>query len=536
MKKYTLKIGLSLILLAGLNDMAIAQASGSAEAIGGTIGSSAFSSAPGDTTSSVAETLYLGPGNYQIDGIWEVYSKNIWISPDATITGNGKIIFFNPSVAGGAASPTLIDGNNNAAFVNVNLELRNAANMVLTDLPGPGAPWTDVAANANLTLGKDLNLAVANGDVLLGNYDLVTATAATLSNYQPDRFVVTNGTGHLVHNNYTGAFTYPIGIAEGDYTPASVNNTIGNTIHASVQDYATSLPVEYSFNGINRTWNIYADNAAGNSLIDLQHNTATNGTNYNDALTFVTQYSAAAPNTSGQTTLSTTAWQSNNQAAGSGSGSLTTGATIGTASERSLAYTTLATTATDPISFFTKSSNQAIPLPVTLTGFTGSTGNCAAILTWSVAESKQIRLFALQRSRQGAAFETIAQIMPKSNNSNYTYTDASLLPGEAWYRLQLIYADNKDNYSKTVALNVRCDEPQAINAYPNPVNSRLTVTGISADSKLQLLNATGQIVFEAIATGTVQELDLHTLPGGTYVLNILRDHRLVRSLKLTKDK
>src|ERR1700678_3445538 len=88
--------------------------------------------AAGDTTATVSETLYLGPGNYQINGTWQIYSKNVWISPAAALVGAGSIRFFNPSAAGGDPGPTLVDGNNNSAAINLNLALHNAAGLSLT--------------------------------------------------------------------------------------------------------------------------------------------------------------------------------------------------------------------------------------------------------------------------------------------------------------------------------------------------------------------------------------------------------------------
>lgn len=512
----------------------MAQGAGSVETSGGTVGSSVVSMAASDTTTSIAESLYIGPGNYQIDGTWNIYSKNIWISPEAVITGTGTIKFFNPSDAGGASSPTLIDGNNSTAFINVNIELHNASNLILTDLAGPGAPWADATGLANLAIGGALTFAVANGNAVLGDYDMVTATAATLNNYQPDRFVITNGTGHLVHNNYTGAFTYPVGIAQGDYTPASVNNTVANTIHVMVQDYTTSASIESGTDGINRTWNIYADNATANSLVDLQHNMATNNASYNDAISFVTQYSATAPNTTGQTTLSQSNWQSNNPGAGSGSGTLTTGATIGTASERSLTYTTLATTASAPEASFTKSSNPITPLPLDLTSFSGKAVNCTAMLSWTTAEESGMSHFDLQKSIDGNSFRQLASIAVKGSNSQYAYTDKEVTSAENYYRLRIVSLDGKETYSNVLSLNVDCHRSQDITVYPNPFSDKITVQGINIGNELNITDITGRTMAMVIADNTLQHIDMSSYPGGVYLLRIVQNGVSLKTVKLLK--
>jgi hypothetical protein len=512
----------------------MAQGTGSAETSGGTAGASAVSMAASDTTISVSESLYIGPGNYQINGTWNIYSKNVWISPEAIITGTGTIKFFNPSDAGGASSPTLIDGNNSAAFINVNIELHNASNLILTDLAGPGAPWIDAIGAANLAIGGAFTFAVANGNVLLGNYDMVTATAATLNNYQPDRFVVTNGTGHLVHNNYTGTFTYPVGIAQGDYTPASINNTIANTIHVMVQDYTTSTSAESGTDGINRTWNIYADNATANSLLDLQHNMATNNASYNDAISFVTRYSATAPNTTGQTSLSQSNWQSNNPGAGTGTGTLTTGATIAIASERSLSYTTLATAAAAPEASFTKSSNPVTPLPLDLTSFSGIGVNCAALLSWTTAEESGMSHFDLEKSQDGTSFEQLAKIALIGSNSKYTYTDRAVTTAKYYYRLRMPTLHGKETYSNILPLQVDCGQSQDITVYPNPFNDRITVKGTSAGNELNITDVTGRTVATVKADNTIAQIDMGSFTNGIYLLRIIQNGVALKTIKLVK--
>ena len=516
--------------------VAAAQGTGSAEVTGGTVGFSVVSMAASDTTTSVAESLYIGPGNYQIDGTWNIYSKNVWISPDATIAGTGTIKFYNPSAAGGTSGPTLIDGNNSAASIDVNIELYNASNLILTDLAGPGAPWTDATGLANITIGKGFSFAVANGNVVLGNYDMVTAAAATLSNYQPDRFVITNGTGHLVHSNYTGAFTYPVGIAQGDYTPASVNNTVANTIHVMVQNYIASVSTESGADGVNRTWNIYADNAAANSLVNLQHNMATNNTSYNDAASFVTQYSATAPNTTGQTNLSQSNWQSNNQGTGTGTGTLTTGATIVTASERSLSYSALATAAAAPEAYYTKSSNPITPLPLDLTSFSGKALACTAILSWSTAEESGMSHFDLQKSIDGNSFERITSMAVRGSNSQYTYTDRDIAATEQYYRLRIVSLDGKETYSKVLFLNMDCHRTQDITVYPNPFNNTITVHGVNTGSRIWIMDITGRRVVTMIADNTMQHIDLSPYPDGVYLLGNQDNSMPVRTIKIVKQQ
>lgn len=465
--------GLALILL-GVGGNAVAQGPGSSEATGGTAGASAMDLVAGDVTASASESLYIGPGIYTIDGVWEVYSKNVWISPDATFAGTGTLKFMNPSVAGGAPSATLIDGNNSTNFINVNIELDNASGMSLTDIEGPGAPWTDATGLANLSTGADFKFNVANGNVELGNFDMITASSATLSGYQPSRFVVTNGSGHLVHQNYTGNFVYPVGVSAGDYTPAAINSTAANTFHVSVQDYASSASPETGDNGIDRTWNIYTDNGAVAATVDLEHNSATDQASFNDGSEFVTRWGASTPNTTGDNMLSQTSWQSNTLVAGD-PGVLSSSGSVPGAIETSHSYSSFGIAAGDPIAFYTKSSNQLTPLPITLVSFEGTDKNCQAVLQWSTSMEMSFDHFDVQQSNDGIVFKTIATVRGNQAAGGSAYSGAYDQPaGSIFYRLGMVDKDGSVTYSNTIVVRTSCDvgDKNQLSVYPNPLIGR----------------------------------------------------------------
>lgn len=490
-----------------------AQSSGSAETYTG------IGIASGGTAATASETIYIGPGNYQVDGTWEIYSKYIWISSDAVITGTGSIHFYNPSAAGGAASATLVDGNSNSAYINLNLVLHNASNMVLTDQAAPaGSGWTDATGNASLTTGKDFLFNVANGNIFLGTHDMITATAATLSGYQPDRFVVTDGTGHLVHNNYTGAFTYPVGIAAGDYTPANINNSgTANTFHVLVQNYATSASFEAGANGIDRTWNIYADNAGSNAVINLQHNTVTNQTNFSNASNFVTRYSATTPNTTGDVATSVSAWQSNNLGAGTATGSLTTGSPVAGASERSRTYTGFATSAGTETAYYSKSSNQVNTLPLQLISFTAAAQQCNTILHWKTADEMNFDHFEIEYSGDGRFYIKAGQLSSSGNPAGSSYVFTTTPPGneKAYYRLKIVDKDGAYKYSNILSLNTNCDA-YAIIAYPNPTHNAFAVKGLQKGQFIYVYNTIGQLVTTKTVQNNIENINLGNYPKGIY--------------------
>src|SRR5690606_24419093 len=125
----------------------------------------------------------------------------------------------------------------------------------------------DGAQAAALHLNGRFEFAVDNGDILLNGHDLLIGAEGSFHGYSRDRMIVTGNSiaGHIVKTYATPLpFTFPTGIAESDYTPATLSPANPPTIHVSVQDYdAADVPVSLhdAEIGMDRMWHIYADEA-----------------------------------------------------------------------------------------------------------------------------------------------------------------------------------------------------------------------------------------------------------------------------------
>ncbi|WP_316806793.1 gliding motility-associated C-terminal domain-containing protein [Pedobacter agri] len=264
-----------------------------------TVDDSAVIVSVGNTETRYAEGTYFGPNaNWVINGILEIYSKNIWIAPGAKFSGSGKIVIYNPAdnpfYPDMPASSTMIDGNN-SNFIELIIEHRNRNNATLTDVADPGyntANPSGVLA-ATLNIGGTLDLATNGANIILNGNNLAFNAAGKITNYNQNRMVVTGNsiTGHMV-KEFSGstAFVFPVGIAEGDYTPATLTPQSASKLYVSVQNYsAANLPGITSVQGMDRTWNIYSS-APVQTTITLQHNQNTNGSKFVDASASITRY------------------------------------------------------------------------------------------------------------------------------------------------------------------------------------------------------------------------------------------------------
>lgn len=252
-----------------------------------------------------SETTYFGPNaHWEINGTLEIWSRNIWIAPTARFSGTGKIIIHdpgtNPFYEDMPAGPTQIDGNNGLP-IDVAMELRNPHNLLLNDIDDPGyhtsMPGSRPQAAA-LHLNNRFEFAVDNGDILLNGHDLLVGAEGSLHGYNRDRMIVTgnNIASHVVKTYSTSVpFTFPVGIAESDYTPATLSPAVATTLHVGVQDYQASntlLTTPQKEAGIDRMWHIYA-NEAVYTAYTLQHNSVTNGSAYVDERAQLMQYAGS---------------------------------------------------------------------------------------------------------------------------------------------------------------------------------------------------------------------------------------------------
>lgn len=252
-----------------------------------------------------AETSYFGPNaHWEINGTLEIWSRNIWIAPTATFSGTGKIIIHdpgtNPFYEDMPPGPTQIDGNNGQP-IGVTIELRNAQNLILADITNPGydskLPIGGPQAAA-LHLNTEFEFAVDSGDVVLNGHDLFIGPEGSLLGYSRDRMVVTgNSTAAHMAKTYatTLPFTFPVGIVEGDYTPATLSPASTTTLYVGVQDYNVSdtlITEREAEGGVDRMWHIYADEAVYTAFT-LQHNSITNGSAYVDERAQLVQYAGS---------------------------------------------------------------------------------------------------------------------------------------------------------------------------------------------------------------------------------------------------
>lgn len=118
------------------------------------------------------------------------------------------------------------------------------------------------------------------------------------------------------------------------------------------------------------------------------------------------------------------------------------------------------------------------PLPVTLLSFTGKAGNDKVTLYWNTAAEYNVKNIIIERSNDGVMYSRLSEVTPKGSSSfgaAYAAIDPYPFSGISFYRLKIIDADGRFEYSKIVRIQMLKKEISITQLYPNPVTDLLHV-------------------------------------------------------------
>ena len=177
--------------------------------------------------------------------------------------------------------------------------------------------------------------------------------------------------------------------------------------------------------------------------------------------------------------------------------------------------------------------STVIPVPVELTSFSATRDNNDVTLFWQTATETNNLGFEILRSAQNDSWEKIGFIEGQgttTEETDYSYVDENLQPGNYLYKLAQIDFDGTRDESDVVKveINSQPSEYTLLQNYPNPFNPNTTIkysipTGGIVN--LRIYNAAGEeirtLVNEYKAEGTHEILfDAEELTSGIYFYKI----------------
>ena len=185
----------------------------------------------------------------------------------------------------------------------------------------------------------------------------------------------------------------------------------------------------------------------------------------------------------------------------------------------------------DRVEIFTHTTGA--PLPVVLNSFQAHGVGCSVALDWNTGKELQFDHFDIERGA-GKSFIVVGQVKATGDNSRYSFTDRQAANGLNTYRLKMVDADGAATYSDIATAKADCGTAATIAVFPNPTSSSVQVSGIPAGATLRLMDVTGRLLSETVANGSTERIDLSALPAALYHVQVIRDHTLIATAKVSK--
>jgi hypothetical protein len=139
---------------------------------------------------------------------------------------------------------------------------------------------------------------------------------------------------------------------------------------------------------------------------------------------------------------------------------------------------------------------------------------------WKTTNNSGIKNFHVERSADGSGFSKIAEIEARQLTTNYTANDSNPKNGKNFYRLKIMYADGRIEYTNIININW-IKRSSSFAAFPNPATSsiRIRVPG-PHPTVLSIYSMEGRkLLSDETFTG---ERDINTShwPRGEYLINV----------------
>ncbi len=182
--------------------------------------------------------------------------------------------------------------------------------------------------------------------------------------------------------------------------------------------------------------------------------------------------------------------------------------------------------------FRTFSLSNFSSLPLTLLNFDATLKSEKVNLSWSTTNHKDFSHFVLQRSTNGRDFKDVMTMMTDATDFStvhqYAYKDdvSNANATVIYYRLQMVDADAKFEYSPIRMVRINAVAAVQIQVFPNPVTSELRVTiPISWQEKnvtYEIYNSNGSLINRLQKNNAVQiqQLNVSSLGSGNYIIRV----------------
>jgi len=176
------------------------------------------------------------------------------------------------------------------------------------------------------------------------------------------------------------------------------------------------------------------------------------------------------------------------------------------------------------------------PLAIKLLSIAAENRGTYNRVDWKSAEELKGDVFVLERSADGENFRELATIKANGYASTYSYNDQQPVQGINYYRLKMLDAAGRTEYSQVVTATATNVNLFAVDAYPNPVKETLTVS-VSGDrgenASIVITDATGKLIQTVAVNANTTEIKMGGLAAGMYFVKY-SDSKQRQTIKVDK--
>ena len=198
--------------------------------------------------------------------------------------------------------------------------------------------------------------------------------------------------------------------------------------------------------------------------------------------------------------------------------------------------------------YFHACNPNNVPLPATVTSFTGHKGNSMDILEWTTSAEQNNDYFNLEYGTDGINFTKLAKVDSKAIGGNSTvtinYTAENLQPaiGHNYYRLQQVDMDGQMSYESKVVDLIWAANGNTVTIYPNPTTDALNIdlfTNESVNTVVKILDMSGRTVKQVISKSNAgmnkMTISMSEVASGIYTVQIFENNKLTFVEKVRKN-
>jgi len=179
----------------------------------------------------------------------------------------------------------------------------------------------------------------------------------------------------------------------------------------------------------------------------------------------------------------------------------------------------------DPICF------GATALPIELSVFEANVIDEDEVeVSWRTALEVDAEYFEIQRSADGADFDTIGELAAEGRPSSYDFSDDNPIKGISYYRLKQVENNGRFTYSNVEKVEIESKIIKSVRLSPNPtrMNSFVNLTAYEdSTATLQVVSMQGMVhrteSIEIKKGFNKFSVDAERLSSGIYIVSLIND-------------